>query len=137
MNDAFLSQLIPVFILFVILFIVLVYIYSYLKRRNKKHALNYDQDMRRFLDAVENKDIKSIQFYGDKMVWNVHLKQSDKRIIYEAIKPIEVEHPELKQLWKDVHYKIHGHEPLNIRNEDDPWILKGNFTNSEEDIIDR
>ena len=85
---------------------------------------------------IKKKDIESIKFYGDKMIWNVHLSQEDKKSIYHAVKPIAEKHPELDQLWKEVHYKVHGYEPYDFKEDDDPWIVKGAYS-SREDIIDR
>lgn len=69
--------------------------------------------MKQFNKAVSIEDTKSLKYYGDRIIWNEYLEQSDKKIIYEAIKPRVQKSPELKQLWKDVHYKTHGYKPTD------------------------
>lgn len=73
----------------------------------------YNSDLERFRKAKMDSDLKSIHYFGDRIIWNEYLEQSDKKFIYETIKLLQENHPELRQLWKDVHYKVHGHEPLN------------------------
>jgi len=136
MNDTPLSEFLPIAILFTVLILFLLYAYDFFKRRDRRQAESYVGDMRRFNKATDQKDIKSMLYYGDKIIWNVHLEQSDKKIIYQAVEPLVEKYPELDQLWKDVHYKTHGYEPLNIDPDDDPWIVKGSFNASSEDIID-
>ena len=82
------------------------------------------------------KDPESMQHFGDKIIWNEHLQQSDKKIIYDAVKPRVKEHPELNRLWKDVHYKTHGHEPLDHDYKEDEWTST-RFRSSRDDIIDQ
>lgn len=136
MNDAFIREPIPVIILYLALAIFAFFAYIFLRRRKKRHAESYDLDMDGFSRAVQNEDPRSMQLFGDRIIWNEHLKQSDKKIIYQSVQPRVELHPELKQLWKDVHYKTHGHDPLASETQDE-WTGKATFTSSRDDIIDR
>jgi hypothetical protein len=93
--------------------------------------------MSAFTRAVQNEDTKSMLYFGDRIIWNEFLKQSDKKIIYQAVKRREKQNPELQQLWKDVHYKTHGHEPLNPDQKDEEWTASNTFNTSGNDILDQ
>ena len=57
-------------------------------------------------------------------------------MIYNSIESEYEEHPELVQLWKDVHYKMHGYEPIRTDFGDNQWRV---FSPAKDldDILDR
>lgn len=79
------------------------------KLRQKNHL---ETHFKKFKNAVSNEDIDSIASFGDKLIWNENLTQDQKEEIYQSIVELSNE-PKLKKLWRDVHYKKHGYEPLD------------------------
>lgn len=90
-----------------------------------------------FNKAVLSEDIDLMNRYGDRIIWNEHLKQSDKKMIYDAVKPRVLLNSGLVQLWKDAHYKTHGHEPFDIEDLDNEWSTNKRQNLSEDDILDQ
>lgn len=117
MSNALMHELIPVMILYTAISIFLIFAYRYLRQRRQRkqrQANTYPSDMEQFNKAVLNNDIPSIKQFGDRIIWNQHLEQRDKKIIYQAVQNRVKQHPELIPLWKEVYYKTHGHEPFEI-----------------------
>jgi flagellar biosynthesis/type III secretory pathway M-ring protein FliF/YscJ len=112
MSSSLANELIPVIIFYLVLTIFLFFAYRFLRRRKKRHFDSYQDDFSRFKKADLNDTISDLNYFGDRIIWNEYLEQHDKKTIYEAVKNRVVNHPELGQLWKDVHYKTHGHEPF-------------------------
>lgn len=137
MNEDTFYDFLPVFVLCGMLCVFFILAYRFLKRRKARHAKAYPGDLQTFHKAVIDQDVAAITFYGDRIIWNEFLEQNDKIKIYEAIKPIVKFHPELVQLWKDVHYKTHGYEPTWIETADDEWAASEAFMASQNDIIDQ
>ena len=135
-----LNDLIPVVILLVGIAILLLFIYRFLRRRKKRHAERYDRDIEQFKRALAENNVEQINFYGDHIIWNEHLKQEDKRMLYDSLAPIQEQLPELKQLWKDVHYKIHGYEPYDVPEDNftSRWNTpRDTIIDSPEDLLDQ
>ena len=133
-------ELIPAPILYLVIIIFLVLIYRFLRRRKKKHAERYEGDIQQFEKALSEKNIPQIAFYGDRIIWNEHLEQSDKKMLYKSLESIHELHPELEQLWKDVHYKIHGYEPYEVppNNFNNRWnSTRDTIIDSPEDLLDQ
>lgn len=136
MNETLFYEFIPVFALCGVLTLFFIVAFRFLKLRKRRHAESYAGDVENFQQAVINEDAASMSFYGDKVIWNEFLEQSDKKRIYEAVKSRVQSNFELDQLWKDVHYKTHGYDPLKDAPLDE-WSIGGNYTATQEDIIDR
>lgn len=61
-------------------------------------------------------------------------------MLYAHLEPIQESYPELEQLWKDVHYKVHGYEPYEVPpdNFNNRWTTtRDTIIDSPEDLLDR
>lgn len=70
-----------------------------------KDQNSIDKDWKLFLKASSKKDIKSIQLYGDKLLWNQYLKQEQLTEITEVIKLNIEQYPELEKIESDIYNK--------------------------------
>ncbi|MFT6501944.1 MAG: hypothetical protein ACJASQ_002069 [Crocinitomicaceae bacterium] len=130
------SDSIPVIALFTVLLIFLFFAYLFLSRRKKRREISYAGNLKGFKEAVLSEDIESMKFYRDRVIWNEFFEQSDKKTIYQAVESRVILNPELKQLWKDVHYKTHRFEPVDNDGKNGDW-LTGKHSSSENDILDQ
>lgn len=64
-----------------------------------------DKDWESFLEASSEKDIKLIKLYGDKLLWNQHLKQEQLDEITEVIKLNIDQYPELEKMKANAYNK--------------------------------
>lgn len=90
--------------------IFLIAVFFLLRKRNAKHAIDYPKHWELLKNALERDHTVDIANYGSNVIWNDHLQQEHKRIIYQEVENRK-DRTELQQLWKDVHYKTHGFEP--------------------------
>jgi hypothetical protein len=72
----------------------------------------FDAHFRHFKNAEREINISKLNEYGQHLIWSERLDQETKMVIYETIKLKIDTYPELNELWKEVHYKVHGHEPF-------------------------
>lgn len=82
-----------------------------LSKRKTTHRLNYATHWSKYEKAINEGDINAINEFGQKVIWNEFIKVHHKKKMYTDIKSLISNHPELKALWFEVHYKVLGIEP--------------------------
>lgn len=89
----------------------LVCVAVFLANRRKKQAKNYPVYWELFEQTKEANDDSALLKYADLVVWNDNLLDDHKAIVYKEIEK-RSNLPAFKKIWKDVHYKTHGVEPV-------------------------
>ena len=84
-------------------------------RSNKRDKLSLDKDWMNFIDASTQSDIDLINEYGDKLIWNKHLKQEQLTIISEVVESKIEKNPKLEKLKLNAYNKqLHYDRTLSL-----------------------
>jgi len=86
--------------------IAIQFVFWKMRERDKN---SIDEHWKRFQHAIERNNIEEIQYFGDKLVWNKHLKQHQLTTISEVVTDRIERYPQLEQLKlhafnKQLHY---------------------------------
>ena len=88
-----------ILILALSLIVLIILIGQYfLYNSRKKDRLSIDSDWSNFLHASSSNHIGDIKQYGDKLVWNKHLKQDQLTEITKVVNSKIDKYPELEKL---------------------------------------
>ena len=91
--------------------VITIAYFIFLSKRKANHKLNYADYWSKYENAINETNIDSINEFGQKVIWNEFLEIQHKKKMYDDIKSLISNNPELKKLWFEVHYKVKGLEP--------------------------
>lgn len=97
-------------LIYSLIFIVIISIgINYFLWKDKKlDKKNLDSDWQKFLKAVSINDIKGIEVYGDKLIWNKYLLKEQLNQILDEVNSRVTNYPELKKLENNaINKKLH------------------------------
>jgi hypothetical protein len=81
-----------------VIFLISIVAYYYIRKDRQRDKNNLAIDWKNFLKSESQNDIKGIEIYGDKLIWNKYLlnEQLDKIIV--VVNSRVTNFPELKKL---------------------------------------
>lgn len=92
--------------------VFMVLVFTLLIRSKRKQRNRFESDWTEFQKSLQKEDIDQINFYGSRVIWNHHKAEPQhKKIVLDEISKRKEIHTELKKLWKDAFYLVHGTEP--------------------------
>lgn len=97
-----------IIIFFTVFVIIALPLISFLVIRKNKHKKNHLLFWGQYQKALQENDVKDIEFYCNKLLWNDYLTIIQKEVIYNDIEKLKELYPELLNLWKDVYFRCKG-----------------------------
>jgi len=89
----------------IIISLIFIGIYYFIWKDRIKDRNNLDLDWQMFLKSEDSNDIKRLDYYGNKLIWNKYLQSEQLEKIINVVETRISDYPELKKLENNAYNK--------------------------------